>query len=72
MAVSFFEAIAIAKQQRPRVVDEGPDIPIQEPLGDVTEILAAWRRVFGMKLDREHVTRHLVQLADWPGRIGNQ
>ena len=39
------------------LADNGPD--------EVTQILDVWKRVFGMKLDREQVARHLAMLANW-------
>lgn len=35
---------------------------------EVTQILDVWQRVFGMKLDRERVSRHLAMLANWQSR----
>ena len=35
---------------------------------EVTQILDVWQRVFGMKLDRERVARHLAMLANWQSR----
>ena len=31
-------------------------------------ILAIWKRLFDLNLDRERVTRHLAQLRAWQGR----
>ena len=33
-----------------------------------SEIIVLWKRLFGLELDREQMTRHLAQLRAWQGR----
>ena len=71
LSVSSVEA---PEPQLPAVKTECPAEPLaaqiladNEP-NEVTQILDVWQRVFGMKLDRERVARHLAMLANWQSR----